>query len=98
MTNVSGHTASSRSSLLTGWPGCWASRTNTAITTFKLIIPAFTGLSLVAAGFHHENFSVGTHGGAHSTDLAAVLTAVALGIEIRAGRRRGVARTLRTGS
>ncbi|HET7174686.1 MAG TPA: APC family permease [Gammaproteobacteria bacterium] len=63
--------------LLNFWSVNFFAKTNTAITTFKLIIPAFTGLSLIAAGFHHENFSVGIHGGAHSTDLAAVLTAVA---------------------
>jgi amino acid transporter len=50
---------------------------NTAITVFKLVVPAATGLALIASGFHSENFSVGIHGGPHSTDFAAVLTAVA---------------------
>ncbi len=52
-------------------------RSNTAITTFKLIVPAMTALALIASGFHAENFSVGVNGGPHVIDFAAVLTAVA---------------------
>jgi len=52
-------------------------RSNTAITVFKLVVPAATGLALIASGFHSENFAVGIHGGPHATDFAAVLTAVA---------------------
>src|SRR5690348_13001810 len=63
--------------LLNYWSGKIFARTNTAITTFKLIIPALTAILLIASGFHSENLNVGIHGGAHSTDLAAVLTAVA---------------------
>lgn len=44
---------------------------------FKLVVPAATGVALIASGFHSENFSVGIHGDAHVIDLAAVLTAVA---------------------
>ncbi len=51
--------------------------TNSAITFFKLIVPAATAITLMIAGFHWENFSVGIHGGAHVTDVAAILTAVA---------------------
>jgi amino acid transporter len=51
--------------------------TNSAITFFKLIVPAATAIALMIAGFHRENFSVGIHGGAHVTDVAAILTAVA---------------------
>jgi amino acid transporter len=51
---------------------------NTAITLFKLVVPAATGLALIASGFHRHNFSVGTSGGqAHALDFAAVLNAVA---------------------
>ncbi|MDQ1120894.1 MULTISPECIES: APC family permease [Pseudoxanthomonas] len=50
---------------------------NTAITVFKLVVPAATGVALIASGFHQENFSVGVHGGRDTLDLAAVLTAVA---------------------
>jgi amino acid transporter len=50
---------------------------NTAITIFKLVVPAATGLALIASGFHAQNFHVGIHGGAHAVDFAAVLTAVA---------------------
>src|SRR5580692_4838808 len=51
--------------------------TNSAITFFKLIVPAATALALVFSGFHPENFQVGIHGGQHVGNLAAILTAVA---------------------
>jgi amino acid transporter len=50
---------------------------NTAITTFKLVVPAATGLALIASGFHAENFSVGMREASSSSNFAAVLTAVA---------------------
>ncbi len=51
--------------------------TNSAITFFKLIVPAATAIALVLTGFHRENFQVGIHGGQHVGNLAAILTAVA---------------------
>ena len=51
--------------------------TNSAITFFKLIVPAATALALMYSGFHAENFHIGVHGGAHVTDIASILTAVA---------------------
>jgi hypothetical protein len=51
--------------------------TNSAITFFKLIVPAATAVALMCSGFHAENFHVGVHGGRHVGDLAAILTAVA---------------------
>jgi amino acid transporter len=51
--------------------------TNSAITFFKLIVPAATAVALVCSGFHAENFHVGVHGGHHVGNLAAILTAVA---------------------
>lgn len=63
--------------LLNFWSVKLFAHSNTAITTFKLVVPAATGLTLIAAGFHTENFSVGAHGEAHSINFAAVLTAVA---------------------
>ncbi len=51
--------------------------TNSAITFFKLIVPAATAVALMCSGFHWSNFQIGTHGGKHATNLAAVLTAVA---------------------
>jgi len=51
--------------------------TNSAITFFKLIVPAGTAVALVFSGFHWENFQVGIHGGQHVGNLAAILTAVA---------------------
>src|SRR5260221_13221914 len=51
--------------------------TNSAITFFKLIVPAATAVALMCSGFHPENFHVGAHGGPHVGNLAAILTAVA---------------------
>jgi amino acid transporter len=51
--------------------------TNSAITFFKLIVPAATAIALVCTEFHRENFQVGVHGGQHVSNLAAILTAVA---------------------
>ncbi|HTH67383.1 MAG TPA: APC family permease, partial [Rhodanobacter sp.] len=53
-------------------------RSNTAITLFKLVIPALTAVLLIASGFHAENFSVGIHGELHKTDFPSILTAVAI--------------------
>ena len=53
-------------------------RSNTAITLFKLVIPAATAVLLMLTGFHPENFSVGIHGELHKTDLPSILTAVAI--------------------
>jgi len=63
--------------LLNFWSVKLFARSNSAITVFKLIVPALTAIALIASGFHTENFSVGINGGAHVTDFAAVLTAVA---------------------
>jgi amino acid transporter len=51
--------------------------TNSAITFFKLIVPAATAIALVCSGFHWENFRIGIHGGKHVGNVAAILTAVA---------------------
>ncbi|HET8763964.1 MAG TPA: APC family permease [Rhodanobacter sp.] len=64
--------------LLNFWSVKLFARSNTAITLFKLVIPALTAVLLMMSGFHPENFSVGIHGEAHSTDFASVLTAVAI--------------------
>jgi hypothetical protein len=63
--------------LLNFWSVKLFAHSNTAITVFKLVVPAATGLALIASGFHPENFSVGIHGGDHAIDFPAVLTAVA---------------------
>ena len=62
--------------LVNRWSVKLFARSNTAITTFKLIIPAVTGLALMASGFHTENFHVAAHESG-STHFASVLTAVA---------------------
>lgn len=51
--------------------------TNSAITFFKLIVPAATAVALMCTGFHAQNFQVGIHGGRHVGNLASILTAVA---------------------
>lgn len=63
--------------LLNFWSVKLFAHSNTAITIFKLVVPAATGLMLIGSGFHSENFSVGIHGGPYTLDFAAVLTAVA---------------------
>jgi amino acid transporter len=63
--------------LLNFWSVKVFAHSNTAITIFKLIVPAATGLALVAAAFHPGNFHVGVRGQPYSVDFAAVLTAVA---------------------
>jgi len=63
--------------LLNFWSVKLFARSNSAITVFKLVVPAATGLALIASGFHGGNFDVGIHGDAHAFDFAAVLTAVA---------------------
>jgi amino acid transporter len=59
------------------WSVKFFARSNTAITIFKLIVPVLTGVALVAAGFHTENFRAGAHVGSNSSGFAGVLTAVA---------------------
>ncbi len=51
--------------------------TNSAITAFKLIVPAATAIALMCTGFHPGNFHVGVHGGAYVGNVASILTAVA---------------------
>jgi amino acid transporter len=51
--------------------------TNSAITFFKLVVPAATAIALMCTGFHWRNFHVGIHGGAHAGNIASILTAVA---------------------
>ncbi|MET0330807.1 MAG: APC family permease [Dyella sp.] len=63
--------------LVNFWSVKLFARSNSAITLFKLVVPALTGVALIASGFHAENFTVGIHGEAHAIDFAAVLTAVA---------------------
>ena len=63
--------------LINFWSVKLFANSNSAITVFKLVVPAATGIALIASGFHTENFSVGIHGDAHAMDFAAVLTAVA---------------------
>jgi len=63
--------------LLNFWSVKLFAHSNTAITMFKLVVPALAGITLILSGFHPGNFSVGIHGDSHVIDFAAVLTAVA---------------------
>jgi amino acid transporter len=63
--------------LLNFWSVKVFASANSAITFFKLIVPAATAIALMCTGFHWENFQVGVHGGPHVGNLASVLTAVA---------------------
>ncbi len=63
--------------LLNFWSVRIFSTANSAITFFKLIVPAATAIALMCTGFHWENFRVGIHGGQHTGNAAAILTAVA---------------------
>jgi amino acid transporter len=63
--------------LINFWSVKVFANTNSAITFFKLIVPAATAIALMCSGFHPENFHVGVHGGHHVGNLAAILTAVA---------------------
>src|ERR1700710_963026 len=58
--------------LLNFWSVKLFAHSNSAITIFKLVVPAFTAVALIASGFHTENFSVGINGGPHVVDFAAV--------------------------
>ena len=63
--------------LLNFWSVKVFARANSAITFFKLIVPAATAITLMLTGFHSENFHIGVHGGMHVGNLASILTAVA---------------------
>ncbi|HBO3329443.1 TPA: APC family permease [Pseudomonas aeruginosa] len=52
-------------------------KTNSAITIFKLVVPALTGVSLIWASFHTENFGGGTSASFAPYGWSAVFTAVA---------------------
>lgn len=62
--------------LLNFWSVRLFAHSNSAITTFKLVVPAATAFALIAAGFHTGNFdAVAPEAGTSS--FAGVLTAVA---------------------
>ena len=63
--------------LLNFWSVRVFAHANSAITFFKLFVPAATAITLMLTSFHAANFQVGVHGGAHVGNLASVLTAVA---------------------
>ncbi|MBB3225808.1 amino acid transporter [Luteibacter sp. Sphag1AF] len=53
-------------------------KSNTAITIFKLVVPAATAIALMMTSFHWENFKIGAHGGTHAINISSILTAVAI--------------------
>jgi len=64
--------------LLNFWSVKLFAKANTAITFYKLIVPALTAIVLMLTAFHPENFHIGAHGGPNSISISAVLTAVAI--------------------
>jgi amino acid transporter len=64
--------------LVNYWTVKLFAKTNTAITLFKLVVPAATAIALIATEFHPGNFQIGAQGGAHEASLSAILTAVAI--------------------
>jgi len=64
--------------LLNFWSVRVFASANSAITFFKVIVPAATAIALMYRGFHWENLHIGIRGGRHEGNLASVLTAVAM--------------------
>lgn len=62
--------------LLNYWGIKLFARTNSAITAFKIVVPAATVVGLMASGFHPGNFGDGTATGFAPYGWPAVLTAV----------------------
>jgi amino acid transporter len=63
--------------LLNFWSVKVFASANSAITFFKLIVPAATAIALMRSGFHSGNFHSGVHGGDYVGNPASILTAVA---------------------
>jgi len=64
--------------LVNYWSVKLFAHSNSAITVFKLVVPALTAVALIASGFHTGNFSVGVHGADGPVlDFSAILTAIA---------------------
>jgi amino acid transporter len=63
--------------LLNFWSVRLFAQSNAVITVIKLVVPAATGIALIASGFHAANLSVPAHADAGAIDLAAILNAVA---------------------
>ncbi len=64
--------------LVNYWSVKLFARSNSAITVFKLVVPALTAVALIASGFHAQNFSVGLYdAGSSVLDFSAILTAIA---------------------
>ena len=53
-------------------------KSNTAITVFKLVVPAATAIALMVTSYNPGNFHVGANGGTHAIDISSILTAVAI--------------------
>lgn len=64
--------------LLNFWSVKLFAKSNTAITVFKLVVPAATGIALIYTSYNPGNFHIGAHGGTHAIDISSILTAVAI--------------------
>jgi len=63
--------------LLNFWSVKLFARSNTAITVFKLVVPALAAIALIVTAFHSGNFDIGLHEGPHIRSWPAIFTAVA---------------------
>ncbi|EEG10328.1 APC family permease [Pseudogulbenkiania ferrooxidans] len=63
--------------LLNYWGVKLFAKANSAITVFKLVVPALTALALIDSGFHSGNLGSATPGGFAPFGWASVMTAVA---------------------
>ncbi len=79
--------------LLNFWSVKVFASTNSAITFFKLIVPAATAVALMHTGFHWENFQVGVHGGRHVVRIVRAAAQTAAGSRGR-GAIQGTVRAL----
>ena len=63
--------------LINYWGVKLYAKTNTYITSFKLVVPALAAIALFYSGFHSENFSTAVPGGFAPFGWSAVMTAIA---------------------
>jgi amino acid transporter len=63
--------------LLNFWSVRLFAHSNAVITLIKLVVPAATGIALIASGFHAGNLSLPAQADSAAIDFAAILNAVA---------------------
>jgi len=63
--------------LINYWGVRLYAKSNTIVTTFKLVVPALAAIALLYSGFHAENFTTAVPGGFAPFGWSAVMTAIA---------------------